>query len=548
MAEIRVHPSSNQRPSDVQVDGREREALQEALPFRLFLPRKLFGKISMVFSILLLLLSGLQVLLTVHFWTRSLEAAEQLSLWRSAAYLGGVIATKAERGTDLAAIEREAFSFWRANPRASIYLLDQYGTIIYRFYPASGQIAERISMEPIRKFLQQSTPEAPLYGQSPDELGTKTIFSAAPVNIRGQELILYIVFSDQRWRDIWQNSFENALGASALFWMGLSTVAIAALAFFLFQPLAHRFAKISQTVQWYHAGDFTHRIGTRSSDELGILGQSIDEMASRIQQSMTALQDRDRLRRELVANVSHDLRGPLHNIQGNLDGFREGHHTAEERAQFLKAVERNVSSLGELLSQLFELAKLEAQEAHPDFEDFPLDELLDDIRTGYASRAIEQGIRCEVDIRVRPVFARGDIRMLDRVLMNLLENALKFTPPDGKVILRLETIGDRARVSIVDTGKGISAGELPHVTEKSYQGEHAPKVAGSSGLGLAIVERLLQAHGTSLEISSQLNEGSTFAFTLPLAPNESIPENHAVSRREKSAAPPRGTSNNGPEN
>ncbi len=475
----------------------------------------MFGKVSIVFGVLLLLFAGVQVLLTFHFWSRSLDRSEQLVQWDSAAYLAAVMSTKANEPQSLGEFERQAFAFTRANGKSSIFLLDAEGKIAYRFFSNSAPIRESVSLEPIHRFLSaQGSNEAPILGEDPTSRERWSVFSVAPMTVRGKTMYLYIVFSNDAWRNASVMSYENAIGATILFWSGLSTFALIVLGLFLFQVLARRFARITKTVRKFHEGDFSSRIGLAADDELGVLGATIDEMAVRIERSIAELKERDTLRRELVANVSHDLRGPLNNIQGNLTLAHSQPNDASVAAQCLSAIERNSTYLSDLLSQLFELARLEAQEAKPDCEEFPVDEMLDDLRMSYSSRIDEQGIRLETQFSVRPLFVYGDIRMLDRVVMNLVENAVKFTPPGGQICIRAEDAGARVRVSVSDTGVGISEADLPRVLEKSFQGVEAPKGKGSGGLGLAIVDRLLRVHGSRVKIESELNRGTTFSFEL----------------------------------
>lgn len=478
----------------------------------------LFGKISLVFCALLLLLAGLQVLLTFHVWRRSLEKAEQTINWDTAPFLAGKMSATTEKALNWSDLERLSEDFRRANPKVSIYLLRNDGKIQQRFLSDAPAVRDSVAIEPIHRFLAEgASKDSPIRGDDPSTRSSQTIFSAAPVHLGSESFILYIILSSESWRNVSMIDYEDAIVMSGIFWSLLSVLATAMVGIVLFRLLTRRFRHITQTVQYFHKGDFSPRIGLSASDELGLLGSTLDEMAIRIEDSFTKLKERDALRRELIANISHDLRGPVSNIQGNYENLERsaGHPpSAAFLEQFREAVGRNLEYLTDLLNQLFELAKLEAQETKPDFEDFPIDQLLDDLVIGYRTRANAHGIQIATEFEERPVFVHGDIRLLDRVLMNLLENALKFTPQGGRIKLGVKIEDEFAKVFISDTGKGIAKEELPRVMEKFFQGTGASKSKGSAGLGLAIVERLVKLHDASIQISSSAGEGTSISFRL----------------------------------
>ena len=482
------------------------------------LRKTLFGKISLIFCIMLLLLAGIQVVLTLHFWQRSYDRAEQIFQWDSASYLAALMSSDPANAVNLGELERTAFSFTRANAKSSIYLLDETGQIVHAFFRDSVTDRERVAIAPIQRFFAAgASASAPMYGEDPDGADKYGVFSAAPINFRGRPMILYIILTKSAWRDLLTVNYENAFGVSAVFWSLLSLIAISLTGLYLFHLFARRFTRITSTVRSFSEGDFSQRIGFTPDDELGLLGSTIDEMAKRIESSISELKGRDVLRRELLANVSHDLRAPVGNIQGYFEGFLGPDETTtlkEITPQFRLGIQRNISYLTDLLNQLFELAKLEAQELKPDFEDFPIDQLIDDLISGFTTRVHGSGVTLKAVFETRPIFVHGDIRMLDRTLMNLIENAFKFTPAGGSIVVRAGIHGDYAAISVSDSGSGIAPEDLPKVFEKFYQGERAPQTKGSIGLGLAIVERLLRLHGSSVFVESEPGQGTRFSFQL----------------------------------
>ena len=168
-----------------------------------------------------------------------------------------------------------------------------------------------------------------------------------------------------------------------------------------------------------------------------------------------------------------------------------------------------------LVSELFELAKLDAREVRPEFETFSLSELVQDVVQEFQLRADAKGVSLRADLSERLPFVRADIRLIERVLDNLLENALRYTPEGGTIDVALRAEAGRVRVEIHDSGVGIPAEELPHIFERFHRvsGE-TPEQAAGGGLGLAIAKRILELHQSMIEASSQLNQGTTFTFHL----------------------------------
>jgi signal transduction histidine kinase len=230
------------------------------------------------------------------------------------------------------------------------------------------------------------------------------------------------------------------------------------------------------------------------------------------------------LRRELIANVSHDLRTPLASIQGYLETvlMKETNLTAEERRNYLEVIFSNTERLSKLIQELFELSKLEAKQTQPHLEPFSLVELTSDLLQKFTPIAEKKGVKLLTRLpeRVSPVCA--DIGLIDRALQNLLDNAIAYTNRNGEVRIILEEHAGRVRVTVEDTGIGIDPADLPYVFDRFYQARTKGKTGGA-GLGLAIVKKIVEAHGEEIAVESRVNEGTRFTFELPLAaPSNSI--------------------------
>jgi signal transduction histidine kinase len=252
-------------------------------------------------------------------------------------------------------------------------------------------------------------------------------------------------------------------------------------------------------------------------DEIDRLSVTFKEMAGRIRQQVQRLQQTDALRRELVANVSHDLRTPLTSLQGYLETLllKEGQLSAQEQRSYLEIATRQSERLGKLVGELFELAKLDAQVTALNVEPFALAELVQDVAQRFQLAAQQQGVELRVEHPPQLPFVHADIGLIERVLANFIENALRYTPTGGRITLTLTPGVDTVKLGITDTGCGIPPEDLPHIFERFYRVEKTRQEHnGGAGLGLAIAKRILDLHGSTIAVHSVSNHGTVFSFEL----------------------------------
>ncbi len=243
-------------------------------------------------------------------------------------------------------------------------------------------------------------------------------------------------------------------------------------------------------------------------------------MSDRIIQQVRTLKQTDELRRELVANVSHDLRTPLASLTGYIETLqlKEGRLTDEERDQYLAVARRQSERLATLVEELFELARLESREMEPELEPFPLPELVQDVVQGFRLEADRKKITLDLDRPEEVPLVSADIGLIQRALSNLIGNALTHTDEGGRVSVFIEPLADKVAVRIEDTGCGIPDKELEQIFDRFYQARnHGEKQTTAGGLGLAIVKRILELHGSAVEAASTVGEGTVFTFSLRTA-------------------------------
>ena len=268
------------------------------------------------------------------------------------------------------------------------------------------------------------------------------------------------------------------------------------------------------------AGDLSQRVGVRTGDEVGALAADVNVMATRLEAYVAELRRQEALRRDLVANVSHDLATPLTGIQGFTEALIDNVVTGEEeRADLYGSIYREVQRLRRLVGDLQDLSALENGLGHFQPQPLRLQELAEEALKVVAGEAQERGIALDqrVPDDLPAVLADGD--RIAQVLLNLVDNAMRFTPAGGSITVSARRLGERAEVTVADTGSGIPPEELPQVFERFYRVDRSrSRETGGGGLGLAIVKAIVTAHGGEVGASSALGRGTEMRFTLPLAP------------------------------
>lgn len=225
------------------------------------------------------------------------------------------------------------------------------------------------------------------------------------------------------------------------------------------------------------------------------------------------------LRKELLANVSHDLRTPLSSIQGYLETVLMKKDTLgpEKLERYLAISLKNTEKLKSLVDELFDLSKLESKDRKLALESFSIAELALDVASSFKIKAAEKGINLTEEIPQSLLHVKADIALIDRVLQNLLSNAIKFTDIGGQIAFKLEDQPNHIRISVKDTGVGIAEDDLSKVFDR-FHTRPSGKTIGT-GLGLAIVRTVLEAHNSSFAIDSKVGIGTTFWFELEKCEN-----------------------------
>lgn len=239
--------------------------------------------------------------------------------------------------------------------------------------------------------------------------------------------------------------------------------------------------------------------------------------AAAVVQDITEIKRLEQLRTEFVANVSHELRTPLTSIKGFIETLLEGAYSDQETCtRFLRIIEKESSRLENLINDLLDLSRIESGRVQPSNELVELPGLVESVLLSFETQAKNKEIKMAADFPNGFAPIKADKEMLRQVLINLIDNAIKYTPEGGSVTIRGHDLGDAVRVEVIDTGIGIPQEHLPRLFERFYRVDKArSRSLGGTGLGLSIVKHIVESHGGTVGVESELGQGTTVHFLLP---------------------------------
>jgi signal transduction histidine kinase len=256
------------------------------------------------------------------------------------------------------------------------------------------------------------------------------------------------------------------------------------------------------------SGEFSERISTKGKDEIAELSESFNNM-------IAALENLEKMRRDFIGNVSHELRTPLTTIKGFIEGILDGVIPTEKQGSYLAIVLDETRRMQDLVNDLLSLAKMQAGEVSLNITDFDINELTRRCVISLQQMFIEKNLEFQADFETERMFVSADIDAIQRVIINLLHNAVKFTPQDGKIRVKTYTDRDKVFVAVEDNGKGIPKEDLPNIFERFYKTDKSRSADRSGvGLGLAIARNIIVSHNETIKVESEEGSGSVFTFSL----------------------------------
>ncbi|MFQ6016434.1 MAG: ATP-binding protein [Anaerolineae bacterium] len=280
------------------------------------------------------------------------------------------------------------------------------------------------------------------------------------------------------------------------------------LGYVLFRQITAPLRELTAATRRIAGGNLDQRVTVKANDEIGELGQAFNSMAANLARA-------EELRRHMVADIAHELRTPLSVIQSNLEAMLDGVY--EATPENIASVHHETLLLTRLVNDLRDLALAEAGQLVIEKEPTNVAELVQGAVEALRPQAVEKGVDLTVQVTESSSWVEADSQRLRQVLANLLDNALRHTPGEGRISVRVEQADGALRVSVIDSGPGIPAADLLHIFERFYRGDRSrTRATGGSGLGLAIAKQLVEAHGGRIWVESEEGKGTKVTFSLPL--------------------------------
>ncbi|EKC2495562.1 HAMP domain-containing histidine kinase [Salmonella enterica] len=408
------------------------------------------------------------------------------------------------------------------NPSVELYLLSPAGDILADAAPPGHIQRQKVALLPIQNFLHAEV--LPVYGDDPRSSQQK-VFSAAPVLFNGDLYgYLYIILQGEDLNmladTVWQKTLWNTVVGTLI----LVLLACGIAGFLVWRWVTHpvktligQVIKIEQDSISVIKQLAQGQPDSAPANEIALLNNAFIELAKKIAQQWDLLAVSDRQRREFIANISHDLRTPLTSLLGYLEmlSLKADTMTPEENRHYLSIALRQGHKVRYLSQQLFELARLEHGGIKPQRERFAIDELIQDVAQKFDLSVATRHLQLHLDVEGPLPLVNADLSMMERVVTNLLDNAIRHTPDGGDVWLKVWRDENRLLAEVCDSGPGVEES----IREVLFQRPTAllpqePRTE-RGGLGLLIVRRMLELHGGDINLVNS-TAGACFRFSLPL--------------------------------
>jgi len=404
------------------------------------------------------------------------------------------------------------------NPATEVYLLDLDGRILKHVAMNKEVKADRVNLAPIKEFIAK---DGNLYikGDDPKSPGEKKIFSASPYTHEGKTVgYIYTIVGGNDYDTLLsehKGSYIRKISVQTILYAIVGAFIVSLLAVYF---LTRNFNKITYTFRAFQKGNHDARVEGIKHGEMGLLANTFNDMADTLQANIKDLQSVDNLRKELIANISHDLRTPIASIRGFIETLmiKEDELTQEKKKWYMEIVIKNVDKLKKLVDDLFELSKLEAKQMPIQEEAIQMAEIIQDIADKYRIIAKEKGVSLNTIYSKDLPLVYADIALIDRALQNIIDNAIAHCKKGDVITLELSRDEQDVKITISDTGCGIAEQEIPHIFERYRKGKFLSNNKEGSGLGLAIVKRIMDLHNINIGVRSAINQGTAFFFSLPV--------------------------------
>lgn len=459
--------------------------------------RTLYGRVALGYAVLLPVLLAAQAAAVVALSNQrdQTNGSERLERAQVSRHVAQTVSQRLAASPDAGLADLVT----GLQPASRIFLVMRDGVVYQRRGPGDAVLDGFVrGMQSLREF-----------DQLPGDW-TNGDYGAAPVLAAGR--IVGLVGITPR------SMFERYGGTIVAFGTGLLFIGNLALGLLVVKPIRSRLRSLHSAAARLRDGDMDARASVGGGDELSQVGRVFNEMATELARRTHELETSDRLRRQLVADVSHELMTPLTSVLARLEtlGMHDVMLSGEQRASQVSRAIGEAHRLERLIGDLLASARLEGGAIALSREGVSVDELFTQVVSRHEAECRSRGIRVTTDIGLHRVV--GDRFRLDQALDNLVVNAMRHTSRGGRIQLRAQEFGDRIHLSVWDSAGAIAPEHLPHIFDRFYKVESANGIASpGSGLGLSIVQAIAVRHGGTVRAMSSPGDGTTFTIALPIA-------------------------------
>jgi signal transduction histidine kinase len=476
----------------------------------------LFTRIGIFIFIVITLLSLLFIAITYLTTREFYQQSTQLTDKDVAAHIAKFASPFEEKGINKTIADSVFYNAMVLNPNIEVYFLDTLGNIIYYHAPDSTIKLQNIPLVNVRKFIQ-SKGEDYLKGPDPKNPSLQKVFSSAEVFAGNNKLgYIYVILgsnANTTASNMLLGSRATSLAVTVFCVIIILSVVISLL---YIRRLQHNYKKIIEVLNEFMRGNLNARFNRQEKDEFAPITDSFNRMATLLSYNIDKLKQTEQERKNFIATISHDLRTPLAVAKGYtetaLTKMNKGEIDQPEIDTFMQLVHKKLQQIERMVQDLFELSRMESVHFTPNKEPFIFSEILKEIYAVAERSAALKNIYISCDGCEDLSWINADIRMMERVVQNLFDNALKYTPSGGNISVSLQHTADILTASFINSGHSLSD-ELLNWINTTANDPAAIKPA-NTGLGLLIVKRILALHDYSFHVRSE--NDNIVAFTIQM--------------------------------
>lgn len=478
----------------------------------------IFKRIGLLVFSLITALSVLFIIITYLSSTYFFNASTELLNKDVAAHIAEFTSPFESTKINKSKADSVFYNAMVVSPSIEVYFLDTAGNVMYFEAPDSAIKLKQIPLSNIHKLISSNGAD---YVTSPDpkDPSHNKIFSAAEVIRDGKKLgYIYVILGSKEYSNTSELLFTSHASTLAIEAFAIIIIASFIVSFYYIKRLQRRYNAVLSILDQYRQGNFAARFSEKKDDEFTPVTTSFNAMAELLSQNIAKLRTTETERKNFIANISHDLRTPLSIASGYAETLANdtGQINADKQQQYLQLVVSKLKQVENMVLQLFELSRLEASDFKTEKEPFIFSEILQEITTSFAMAAAAKQITLTCIGCQEVIWTKGDIKMMERVIQNLVGNAIKNTPENGEIIIRLQQQNNSLKAIFENIGEPLPNNLLAWINSDEEQDMLGTRPFHKTGLGLVIVKRILALHGSQLMASVTKDGTNCFAFTLPV--------------------------------